>query len=265
MLAIFLLISFLASIVGSICGIGGGIFIKPIFEAFNLMGIVEINFLSGSMVLAMSAVNSFRSLKTANELELKLTVPLALGAVVGGITGKTIFSQAALLFSSSVILSLIQSTLVLLMAIFSLAYTFNKDKIETRRIEKTGFCLFIGLFLGFLSAFLGIGGGPINLVALSYFFSMDDKKAASNSLLIILLSQAASLSQIMISGSIPPVSMAQLWIMVIGGILGGQAGFQIKKRMDGQAVRKGFTGVMIFLILMSLYGIGAGLYTIFGA
>ncbi|MEI3183290.1 MAG: sulfite exporter TauE/SafE family protein [Lachnospiraceae bacterium] len=39
-----------------------------------------------------------------------------------------------------------------------------------------------------MSSFLGIGGGPINLVVLLYFFSMDTKAAAQNSLYIILFS-----------------------------------------------------------------------------
>lgn len=255
--ALFFVISFLVSIVGSICGIGGGIFIKPIFEAFEIMGIVEINFLSGSMVLAMSSVNSLRSFKTTGELELKLTLPLALGAVAGGIAGKAAFSRAVLFLSSGSALSLIQSSLVLLMAVFSLFYTFAKDRISTLRIEKPPFCLLIGFFLGFLSSFLGIGGGPINLVILSYFFSMDDKKAASNSLLIILLSQAASLSQILAAGTLPPVTAVQLGAMILGGILGGQIGSSIKKGLDAQAMRKAFAGAMVFLTLISLYGIVA--------
>ena len=37
-------------------------------------------------------------------------------------------------------------------------------------------------FLGIISSFLGIGGGPINLVVLFFFFSMPTKIAAENSL-----------------------------------------------------------------------------------
>lgn len=38
-----------------------------------------------------------------------------------------------------------------------------------------------GSVLGIFSSFLGIGGGPINLMILSFFFSMDTKTAAFNS------------------------------------------------------------------------------------
>ena len=46
----------------------------------------------------------------------------------------------------------------------------------------------MSITLGILSSFLGIGGGPINLVVLFFFFSMDTKTAAQNSLYTILFS-----------------------------------------------------------------------------
>ena len=53
-----------------------------------------------------------------------------------------------------------------------------------------------------LSAFLGIGGGPINLAILSFCFSMDSKTAALNSLYIILFSQAASFINTLVRGTV---------------------------------------------------------------
>ena len=52
--AVFLGVSFLASIVGAICGIGGGVIIKPVLDAFGVLDVSAISFLSGCTVLAMS-------------------------------------------------------------------------------------------------------------------------------------------------------------------------------------------------------------------
>ena len=49
-----LLIAFGASIVGAICGIGGGVIIKPLLDAFGIASVAEISFLSGCTVLSMS-------------------------------------------------------------------------------------------------------------------------------------------------------------------------------------------------------------------
>ena len=106
----------------------------------------------------------------------------------------------------------------------TLIYTIKKDKIKTHQIKNIAACLVIGLVLGIMSSFLGIGGGPINLVVLYFFFSMTTKVAAQNSLYIILFSQATSFLSTVVTGSIPNVSIILLVGMIISGILGGMAG-----------------------------------------
>lgn len=47
MLAIVFAIAFFASTIGVICGIGGGIIIKPVMDAVGAVDVATINFLSG--------------------------------------------------------------------------------------------------------------------------------------------------------------------------------------------------------------------------
>ena len=42
---LFFLVAFLASIVGAICGIGGGVIIKPTLDSFHVMSVAAISFL----------------------------------------------------------------------------------------------------------------------------------------------------------------------------------------------------------------------------
>ena len=110
----------------------------------------------------------------------------------------------------------------------------------------------IGLLLGIMSSFLGIGGGPINLVVLGYFFSMDTKTAAANSLYIILFSQLASLIATLISG-VPEFRILALILMVAGGIGGGIVGRKLNKKMDNRAVDKLFIGLMVLIVGICVY------------
>ena len=57
---VFFLVSILSSIVGSICGIGGGVIIKPVLDAVGIMSVSSISFLSGCTVLAMSIVSVYK-------------------------------------------------------------------------------------------------------------------------------------------------------------------------------------------------------------
>lgn len=58
---VYILISFLASIAGAICGIGGGVIIKPVLDVVGLDNVTTISFLSGCTVLAMSCYYVGRS------------------------------------------------------------------------------------------------------------------------------------------------------------------------------------------------------------
>ena len=49
---LFWIVSFGASIAGAICGIGGGVIIKPTLDAFGVLSVSTISFLSGCTVLA---------------------------------------------------------------------------------------------------------------------------------------------------------------------------------------------------------------------
>ena len=104
-----------------------------------------------------------------------------------------------------------------------------------------------------MSSFLGIGGGPINLVLLYFFFSMDTKTAAENSLYIILFSQIASLVTTLITKSVPDFNWTALLFMVCGGIGGGVVGRAVNRKIDNAAVEKLFVLLMVIIICISLF------------
>ena len=60
---IFLGVSFCASVVGAICGIGGGVLIKPLLDAFGVLSVASISFLSGCTVLSMSCYSVVKAKK----------------------------------------------------------------------------------------------------------------------------------------------------------------------------------------------------------
>lgn len=129
----------------------------------------------------------------------------------------------------------------------------SKARIQGKHISNPAFCVIIGLVLGLMSSFLGIGGGPINLVVLFYFFSMETKTAAQNSLYIILFSQITSLLTTLITHSVPEFTLPALVLMIAGGIGGGIAGRTLNKRMSSRAVDKLFLVLMGIIILISIY------------
>ena len=92
-LLLIFLICFSASVIGAICGIGGGVIIKPVLDAFGIMDVATISFLSGCTVLSMSTYSVIKNkLSGESHVEQKTGLPLALGAAAGGLLGKYLFS-----------------------------------------------------------------------------------------------------------------------------------------------------------------------------
>ena len=253
---IFLGVSFGASVVGAICGIGGGVLIKPILDAFGVLSVASISFLSGCTVLSMSCYSVLKArLSKESLVDLKTGTPLAIGAAIGGVTGKMMFQYLSDMFTNKDQVGAIQAVCLLMISLGTMIYTLKKAQIKTLHVQNPLVCIAIGLVLGICSSFLGIGGGPINLVVLFYFFSMDTKTAAQNSLYIILFSQITSLVNTLITHTVPEFEVGLLILMVGGGILGGAAGRIVNKRMDVNMVNKLFIGLMAVIMLICAYNI----------
>lgn len=251
---LFFVVSFLSSVVGAICGIGGGVVIKPVLDMLQMGSAATINFLSGCTVLSMSLYSVGKSLRAGDsKVEMSTGTPLALGAAIGGVIGKQLFSAVKAMFADSGMVSGVQAVCLGIITVGTLLYTIYKSHIPTHRMTRKAVCVVIGLLLGIMSSFLGIGGGPINLVVLGYFFGMDTKTAAANSLYIILFSQAASLLATLITGSVPAFRIPALILMVAGGIGGGIVGRSFNKKMDNRAVDKLFIGLMVLIIGICVY------------
>ena len=251
---LFLIVSFLASAAGAICGIGGGVIIKPVLDFFGLASVSTISFLSGCTVLSMSCYNVVKN-SSSGESKVKFSTgtPLAIGAAVGGVLGNQIFKLIRTMFENQNAVGSVQAGCLALITVGTLVYTLFKEKIRTHNVENKVACLLIGSVLGLLSSFLGIGGGPINLVVLFFFFGMDTKTAAQNSLYIILFSQTANLLTTLITHSVPEFSAIALMLMVAGGIGGGVAGRSINRKMDHRAVDKLFLCLMVIIICISIF------------
>ncbi len=251
---ILILISFSASVIGSICGIGGGVIIKPVMDSFQIFSVSTVSFLSGCIVLSMAAYSVVCSrLSGSCSIDSKRSGWLGLGAAVGGIAGKQLFEIIAEFTAGSERIGAVQAAVLFAITFATIIYTLNKEKIRSKKTESPALCCLIGLGLGMMSAFLGIGGGPINLVVLYFFFSMDTKTAAQNSLYIILISQFVSLLATVASGEIPKIPLWLFVAMVCSGIFGGAVGRSINKQISAKNVNRLFIGLLCVIMLVCCY------------
>ena len=254
MTLIFVLISVFSSVIGAICGIGGGFIIKPVMDAFNVYSSATVGIMSCIIVLCMTGYSLINAAVQKNlEIDKATTPFLGIGAAIGGVIGKIIFDAISEASGNKSMVTLIQALVFMAVTIFTLIYNLNKPKIRTRHSEGAALCFVMGLLLGIISSFLGIGGGPINLIVLHYFFSQPTKVAVKNSLFMVFLCQLASLLYTIFSGKVPEIPVILLIIMSAGGVLGGIIGRAINKKIDEGVVDKLFTGLMLLIIAICIY------------
>lgn len=252
---VYFIISAMASFVGAISGIGGGIIIKPLMDSLGTMSVSIISFLSGCTVLTMCTVSLIRNRKEETKINMDITLYLAIGACIGGILGKELFDRSRIIFGNDDLVGMTQSILLLLINLAIILYIKNKDKIKTYDVKDKKICVLIGLGLGMLSSFLGIGGGPLNIAAIYYFFSMKPKETALNSLFIIFFSQISSLLMTIITNSIPNFGVMILVVMCFGGVLGAIYGSHRSKKMNDNITQQFFSKVLILLVFINIFNI----------
>lgn len=252
---LYFLVAFLACTVGAISGLGGGIIIKPVLDIFSTYDVATINLLSSFTVLSMAIASTIKHLIYGTRFQLKTGAFLALGGALGGNFGNFLFNETILSIENEVIIKIMQSSGLTLLLLFVILYINKGKTYKTFQIENKGFIVAIGVLLGAISTYFGIGGGPINLVILSLFFSMDTKKAAVNSIILILFSQSAKILQVFLLGDLKDFDLRLLLLMIPAGIIGGILGSKLGKTLSAKHVLLTFNTVLTLVIGINVFNI----------
>ncbi len=251
MTIIIAITAFAATILGSISGIGGGVIIKPVMDAVVDMPAESVSFLSGTTVLTMTIVSLLRSRNGGVRIDSRGTM-LAIGGAIGGFAGKMAFSSISSQASSPALVPYVQNIIMVILTASVFLYVLFKARIHTKDIRNQAASAAIGLVLGILSSFLGIGGGPINIMLLSFCFSMDSKTSALTSLYIIFFSQTVSFISTAVEG-FPAFDPLLLAIMMVAAVGGATIGRSLSKRMDSRGVDILFMCMLVGITAISLY------------
>ena len=207
-----------------------------------------------SVYLSNKPLDSFHSLlqRLHGSQDIEISAIFAVGGAVGGLLGKMLFSFVAEGASDPSLVSLVQNIVMVVLTLMVLFYVLLKSRIHTLNVMNPAASTLLGLLLGVLSSFLGIGGGPINIMLLSFFFSMDSKTAALTSLYIIFFSQAVSFISTLIEG-FPPFEISMLLPMMVAAVLGATLGRAFSKKMSSHAVDVLFSWMLVIITLISIY------------
>ncbi|MBQ3044766.1 MAG: sulfite exporter TauE/SafE family protein [Clostridia bacterium] len=249
---IYAVVILVATTLGSFVGLGGGVIIKPILDFIGEEPRAQVDFLSCVAVFTMSIVSTGKQIKNKVSFDKSIIIFLAAGSVAGGFFGKFCMDLLGNSFAQENIRCI--QAFVLAALLLSVCIYVSKQRFSFRVKNPAAICA-VGLLLGFIASFLGIGGGPINVAVLTLFFSMNVKESAVYSVAIIFFSQLSKLITIFASDGISAYlhQWKTLIFILPAAILGGIIGSKLNRKFDDKLIRKTFTAVMILLVILNVY------------
>lgn len=251
---IYSVIVLCATMIGAITGLGGGIIIKPAFDFVGMDTTSMISVYSTVAVFTMCLVSIYKRSRLGFHIHKNIALGLAFGSIVGGKIGDAVFLWAVEKVDSSLV-SASQSIILFLLLGGIILFTLNKGKINTLEVSNLFAIVTIGLLVGIISVYLGIGGGPLNIALLVYFFSMKAKDAAAYSILMIFFAQIIKMGTVIRDfEKYNNVSLVILAIAIFA-VLGGWIGTKIQSKLSHEAVEKMYLGLMVVLLLMNAINI----------
>lgn len=251
---LYLLVSLFATIIGAVTGIGGGIVLKSLVSTFSDDPVIIVSFYTTVLVFTMCIVSIFKQIKRGFKFQLNVLVGISLGSIIGGYIGEKILNIVVQQFSQQKV-QFIQSIILFITLIFLLLYNIfgkRKQKIE---FPKFIYSLILGLFLGSISIFLGIGGGPLNVSLLIICFGYSMKEAAIYSIATVFFSQISKILSIIFTGSLLHFDLNLVPFLIIIAIIGGYIGTWLNQKLSNKKLETIYYFVMLALCILTMINI----------
>lgn len=248
-------IIFFASAIGSFLGGGSGVIIKPLLTLFVPDTTEVINFISSVSVFSMSISSTIKYTRHKQKVDLITILMISAGSIIGGFAGKSLFD----LFNGAMSDNYAKAYQAVMLAVLltaALLYV-NKGKVSFHLKNRLAMLL-CGVVLGIISSFLGIGGGPINMMFFVLFFSMTMKESAIYSVAVIFFSQLSKLVTYLVSDTVPQFDYRILFVAVPAAIIAGIIGAALNKKANENTVKKVYTAVLGIFIILNVYNAVTG-------
>jgi uncharacterized membrane protein YfcA len=211
-------LGFVAGILGSMIGLGGGIIVVPIL---TFMGFPPTIAASNSLFAAFSnASASTISYARQKRIDYSTGIKFGLATIPGTIIGAYI---------SSDVTPEIFKILFGIILVISSVYIFLKSKIQPRKIKDHSklimiFCVGASFLAGIISSFFGIGGGIIFVPLMITIMGMGMKRTAATSQFILLF---ASFSGLITHSILGHSEFYQALLLAVGAFAGGMIGARL--------------------------------------
>ncbi|CAN1517224.1 COG0730 Predicted permeases [Caulobacteraceae bacterium] len=266
--------------ISGLFGIGGGFLMTPVLVFMGIPPAVAVASLSNHV--AASSFSSVTTYSRRRMVDFRMGGVLAAGGIVGAIVGVEVFRVLRLLGQADLVVSvsylLFLGVIGALMLWESLGTILRRRRGESAppRRDRRPILLYalpwkmrfpksrlyisvippilLGLFVGILSAIMGVGGGFILVPAMIYLLRMPASVVVGTSLFQIVIT--ASLTCVLQAGRNQTVDVVLATLLLVGGVLGAQLGARASARFRAEELR----ALLALIVLLVGLRMGLGLF-----
>lgn len=248
---IYFIVILIVCVLGAIVGIGGGLFIRPIFDAIGYHNVLNISFFSSSAILTMAVVSTLQKVKDGMKIGVQTAILLSTGAVIGGMLGNLLLEHLVATFTAESNVQMVQIVATVLVLVASLWLTAKSVSWQYELKSKVLYVA-LGVISGVCAAFLGIGGGPINVPLMMIFFGLPIKAATAYSIVIIFFSHFSRIITMGVTVGYAYFDLKFLAFVIPAAALGGFLGAKCSKIFSEAMVKKLFIGAVSLVIAINI-------------
>ncbi len=261
-------------------GVGGGFLITPLLILYNIPPAVAVG-TGANQVIATSLSGALAHYKRRT-IDFKLGLVLLIGGLIGSTIGAYVFSLLRRWGQLDLVISLLYvaflgsvGSLMLWESISTALRNRNgtealatgnparevwvhrlpfKVRFEVSRIYISIIpVIAIGIFIGFLSAIMGVGGGFIMVPAMIYILKVPTNVVVGTSLFQIIFVSAYTTMIHATANNTVDVVLASC--LMIGGVAGAQYGANVGQKLRGEQLRALLALLVISVALRLAYGL----------
>lgn len=268
--------AFLAGVLGSLLGLGGGVVMVPVLTLF--LGVPPLFAIGASIVSVIATSSGAASAYVKDGItNLRIGMFLEIATTAGAVAGAVLTIALARADLEGVVY--VTFGVVLLLSVLPLLKRIGEelpvgvvpDAISARlglngeyydkalgmdvqyRATRSPLGLAIMYVAGLISGLLGIGSGALKVLALDVGMKLPMKVSSTTSNFMIGVTAAASTGIFYLGGYINPFLAAPV---MMGVVLGSVPGTRILVRASNSSIRKVFVPVIVVLgVEMLLHGV----------
>jgi len=272
-IVLFLFVSFIIGFLSGLFGVGGGFLMTPFLIFMGIPPIYAVANEANNILASSTSASLTHWFKKT--IDLKIGWLIVAGGLVGTLLGILTFGYFKELGKIDLIITLAYMYVLAIIGSFMLRDgVMEIDRIKKKVIIKKklhthywihGFPfrmrfkksqvyesalvpIILGLFVGFISAMMGVGGAFLMVPAMIYLIGMPTKLVPGTSLFVTIFITA--FVTILHAFNYNTIDLVLVLILITGSIAGVHSGQKIGQRLQGSELK---TLLAIFMLLVGLF------------